>query len=442
MTQDTAQLSVDTFLRSILRSGVLERDQLREAIQGVPPDHRNDPEVVADHLVLSGKLSRFQARKLLKGMAVGLVLGPFHVLAPIGKGGMGTVYLARDSRSQSLVALKVLPPKRAREEERLLARFRREMEMCQRVAHPHVAYTYDVGVCQGVYYIALEYIPGQSLYRHVTERGPLPVPRAARLFAEVACALDHAHNQGLIHRDMKPSNIMITPRDHAKVLDLGLALMQGEAPNEREVVGGRGYVVGTMDYIAPEQAENAAKVDPRSDIYSMGCALYFALTGQPPFPGGTPLEKIQKHRNEDPTPVPQLNPSVPPGFIGLVRKMMAKNPDQRFQTAEEIQDALRPWAADSKVLPLDKQGDKEYLEAVSALEIGDTPAELAAEVIPVGIPVSSKTGCGRSSSIVLPRQVKSPLQPKPFWNSRLALFGLLIVVALGMVDLVFYLLGK
>src|SRR5438105_1967898 len=205
MSQSAEPLSVDCFLKNVLRSGVLDREQLRGALRDVPLDLRQNPEAVADHLVEAGKLSRFQAGKLLRGMAVGLVLGPFHVLAPIGRGGMGTVYLARDSRSDQLVALKVLPPKRAREEERLLTRFRREMEMCRRVAHPHLAWTYEVGVCQGVYYIALEYIPGKSLYRLINDAGPLEAPRAARLFAEVASALDHAHNQGLIHRDLKPS---------------------------------------------------------------------------------------------------------------------------------------------------------------------------------------------------------------------------------------------
>src|SRR5207253_1916620 len=216
----------------------------------------------------------------------------------------------RDVRSHLLVALKVLPPKRAREEERVLTRFRREMEMCQRVAHPHLAWAYEVGVCQGVYYIAMEYIPGRSLYRLVNDEGPLEISRAARLFAEVASALDHAHCQGLIHRDLKPSNIMITPHDHAKVLDLGLALVQGEDLSEREVIGGQGYVVGTMDYIAPEQTEDASRVDPRSDIYALGCSLYFALTGRPPFPGGTALQKIQRHRTEHAPPCVQVNPNV------------------------------------------------------------------------------------------------------------------------------------
>jgi serine/threonine protein kinase len=424
--------SVDGFLKTVLRSRVLEREKLCEAMRQVPADQRQDAETVAEHLIQTGMLSRFQASKLLQGTALGLVLGPFHVLAPIGKGGMGTVYLARDSRSNQLVALKVLPPKRAREEERLLARFRREMEMSQRVCHPHLAWTYEIGVCQGVYYMALEYIPGKTLYRLVNEHGPLAAPRAARLFAEVASALDHAHTQGLIHRDMKPSNIMITPHDHAKVLDLGLALVQGEAPAEREVVGGRGYVVGTMDYIAPEQAEDSAGVDPRTDVYSLGCSLYFALTGQPPFPGGSRTEKIQRHRSEEPAPIPQLNPAVPPAMIGIVRKMMAKNPEQRFASAAEVREKLLAWADSDGNLPLDQQGDKEYQEAVVALETAEAPPDLIAEVIPVGIPEPPRRRRASAPQDeeppeVLPAtpRIRSPLEPgKAIWTYPFFWLGL------------------
>ena len=438
-TESAEPISADQFLRTILRSGVMDRDQLQAALRDAGPEQRQDAEALANHLVTSGKLSRFQAGKLVQGMSVGLVLGPFQVLAPIGKGGMSTVYLARDVRSHLLVALKVLPPKRAREEERVLTRFRREMEMCQRVAHPHLAWAYEVGVCQGVYYIAMEYIPGRSLYRLVNDEGPLQVSRAARLFAEVASALEHAHNQGLIHRDMKPSNIIITPHDHAKVLDLGLALVEGEAPGALEVVGGRGYVVGTLDYIAPEQAENPTAVDPRSDIYSLGCTLYFALTGQPPFPGGTALEKIQRHRSEEPVAIPQLNPNVPPGFIGLVRKMMSRNPEQRFANAAEIEEKLRPWASEESVLPLDRQGDREYQEAVAALESEEAPPELIEEVIPVGIPVSDKRGRRRAQAAPLTNGVKSPLAPPvPVWAHPLVLLGfgaglLLLLIIVGLI---------
>jgi serine/threonine protein kinase len=363
--------AVDDFLKTVLRSGLLDREQLQAALRAVPQAQRGDSDALADHLVKTGKLSRFQARKLLEGTALGLKLGPYQVLAPIGRGGMGTVYLARDGRSEQLLALKVLPPKRAREEERVLARFRREMEMCYRVAHPNLAWTYEVGVCQGVYYIAMEFIPGRSLYGLVSREGPLSVSRAARLFGEVASALEHAHMQGLIHRDLKPSNILVTPNDHAKVLDLGLALMQGEAPTDRRIVGGQGYVVGTMDYIAPEQADDASKVDARSDIYGLGCTLYFALTGRPPFPGGRTQEKIQRHRTQEPVPIAELNPSVPPGFIDIVRKMMAKHPDDRFASAAAVQEELEKWVAGEPVRPMDQKEDEAYQHAVAALEAGE-----------------------------------------------------------------------
>ena len=206
-----------------------------------------------------------------------------------------------------------------------------------------------------------------------------------------------------------------------------------------EVVGGRGYVVGTLDYIAPEQAENPTAVDPRSDIYSLGCTLYFALTGQPPFPGGTALEKIQRHRSEEPVAIPQLNPNVPPGFIGLVRKMMSRNPEQRFANAAEIEEKLRPWASEESVLPLDRQGDREYQEAVAALESEEAPPELIEEVIPVGIPVSDKRGRRRAQAAPLTNGVKSPLAPPvPLWAHPLVLLGfgaglLLLLIIVGLI---------
>jgi serine/threonine protein kinase len=227
----------------------------------------------------------------------------------------------------------------------------------------------------------MEYIPGQSLYRVVADGGPLPVPRAARLGAEVASALDHAHHQGLIHRDLKPSNIIITPHDHAKVLDLGLALVQGESGADREVIGGVGYVLGTMDYIAPEQAADSSKVDPRTDIYALGCTLYYAVTGRPPFPGGTATEKIHRHRTEEPTPVSQLNPAVPTEFQALLSRMMAKDPAQRIATAAAVQEELLVWAKDDAAQPLDQPDDMDYQQAVARIEAEQPATDLGDEVI-------------------------------------------------------------
>ena len=220
--------TVEGFLKTVLRSRLLDRDQLQETLRDVPKEQREDPSALAEHLVRKGKLSRFQAGKILRSLGKGLLLGHFQVLAPIGRGGMGTVYLARDERSGELVALKLLPPQPLAQRRALAGPLpARDGTEPSASAHPHLAWTYESGVCQR-----------RPLPRHGVHPRQEPVPRrrgrrpAARcpappgLMAEVASGLEHAHNQGLIHRDLKPSNIMVTPNDHAKVLDLGLALMQ------------------------------------------------------------------------------------------------------------------------------------------------------------------------------------------------------------------------
>jgi serine/threonine protein kinase len=367
-------VAAERFLKLVLRSRLLNRDELSAGLRGLPRERWEDAEAMAEHLVKGGKLSRYQARKLLQGIARGLVLASFQILAPVGRGGMGTVFLARDSRSHRLLALKVLSPKRAREEERTLARFQREMVLSQRVAHPNVARTEEVGVHDGIYFIAMEFIPGKSLYRLVTDSGPLEVSRAARLFAEVAEAIQFAHEQGVIHRDLKPSNIMVTPNDHAKVLDLGLAMIQGEAVTNREVVGGGKYVVGSMNYIAPEQTEDSSKADPRSDVYGLGCTLYHAVTGSPPFPGGSSIDKIMWHRTVEPTAPEEMNPNIPAAFAELIKRMMAKEPAQRLASAEMVRRQLLPWAS-GEARPMDRQEDSGFQSEVNRLQDAEPAAD-------------------------------------------------------------------
>ncbi|MBL8799468.1 MAG: protein kinase [Planctomycetia bacterium] len=383
--QSAARTATEEFLLELERSGLLDARQLRAIRDAMRPEHHQDPIHLADHLVKIGTLSRFQANKLIQGVTLGLVLGPFHMLSPIGRGGMGSVFLARDSRNQGLVAVKVLPPKRARAQERLLIRFRREMEISQRVGHPHLTRTLEVGVHLGINYIAMEFIPGKNMHKLIHEQGPFKVPRAARLFIEAALGLEHAHQLGLIHRDLKPSNIMVMPDDHVKVLDLGLALMQGECDAERTMAGGQGYVVGTLDYLAPEQAEDPLKVDARTDIYSLGCTLYYTLTGTTPFPGGNALQKMLRHRCDAPKPVNEINPSVPPGFAALLTRMIAKKPEQRFASAAELREALLPWAeplAPLSVAPLPKPGPETPVARLRAPVEPPAPKPLPVEPAP------------------------------------------------------------
>ena len=304
---------------------------------------------------------------------------------------MGTVYLARDSRSESernhspaLVALKVLPAKRAREEERTLARFLREMDMARLVDHPHVTKTFEVGTVDGVHFIAMEYIRGISLRKQIADSGPLSVSRAARFFAEVCDGLQHAHEKGLIHRDLKPSNMMVTPNGHAKILDMGLALMEGEElPSDKTIVGGQGYVVGTMDYISPEQVDDPTAIDGRADLYSLGCSIYMALTGRPPFPGGTSVEKMKRHRNAIADPLTDLNPTISVEFARIVQRLMEKAPENRYSSARHVRKALLRWAEGDAERPLDTDPHQTEAQVLDEIEKAQTNPEDFFESIPV-----------------------------------------------------------
>ena len=338
------------FLAAIVKSRLMEREELRQALLKVPASFRDDTRRLSDALTERGALTRFQAGKLMMGVTRGLRLGPYALLAPIARGGMATVYLARDvGASHELVAVKVLPPVQA-QESRHLARFLRECQL-------HLSAVHHSGLCNyvthgeeaGIHYMALEYVPGQSLYRMVNERGPFDAPRAARLGAEVARALGALHESGIVHRDLKPSNILVAPSGRAVVIDLGLAFLKGEKDVPLDVVGGPGYIVGSMDFIAPEQTLDSSAVDGRADLYALGCTLFFALTGKTPFPtGGTSKERMAAHRNQPIPRVRDIVPEVPERFCQLVRTLMSKNPAERFGSAKILAADLELLAADSR----------------------------------------------------------------------------------------------
>lgn len=362
------------FIQTILRSRLLDRTTLDAILAAAPQQARTSARTLADYLIEIGELTHYQSEKMLQGRSQGLVLGPYRILAPLGRGGMGTVYLAKSDGAETgqLVALKVLPPKRAREEEKTLLRFRREMGIGRHLAHPNVTRTLDAGEVGGVHYIAMEFVPGKTVRQLVAKEGPLPVADAARLFGDVAAGLGHAHEKGLIHRDLKPSNIMVTPDGRAKVLDLGLALLVDEAlPDDPSIVGGEGYILGTMDYIAPEQSSNATNVGPRSDLYALGCSLYYAVTGMPPFPGGNSLQKMRWHRTSAAPPASQINPDVPAGFARVIERLMAKQPEDRPTSAEAVRELLLPWAGETVVRAADVPAPHTDRETVAGI---DTPA--------------------------------------------------------------------
>lgn len=337
------------FAAAVVRSRLLDRPALDPHMTPPPPT----AEALADKLKAAGLLTRFQAEKLLAGRWQGLAVGAYHLLCPIARGGSGIVYLARDSRRPAgeptprVVALKVLSPQRARAEPRTLARFRREMDIGRLIPpHPHLVQTLDSGEAGGVNYIALTYAPGVTVRAAVGANGPLAVPAVTRAFADVARGLHAAHAVGFIHRDVKPSNVVLSSSGRGTLLDFGFALRRGETPTaaDAEVIGGRGYTLGTVDYLPPEQATNAVAVGAETDIYSLGCSIYYALAGRPPFPAASTKEKIRLHQTADALPLPALNPAVSAGLGAMVGWMMNKRPEERPQSAAQVADELERWA--------------------------------------------------------------------------------------------------
>jgi serine/threonine-protein kinase len=340
-------LRLEDFAANVVKSGLVPTDVLARARAELPPVAAGDAAVhLARRLIQDKRLTAFQARKLLSGKTSGFFLGGYRLLRPLGEGGMGKVYLAENDGGER-VAVKVLPPRRALEDENALLRFRREMDLSRRCSHPNIARTLAVGSEGNVHFMVMEYIPGESLFDMVKGQraGPLRVPDAARLFLKLVDGLDAAHKAGLVHRDIKPSNVMITPEGEVKLLDLGLA----RALDDELGITRVNTVLGTLDYASPEQLGDAAKADRRSDLYSVGCTLYFALSGRAPFEGGDMINKIFKQRMEDPPALEGAARGVPAAFAALVRKLMSKKPEERYQDCAELRADLTRWTDPRRV---------------------------------------------------------------------------------------------
>ena len=259
-------------------------------------------------------------------------LGSYQILRPLGSGGMSNVFQAIHEDSGSIVALKVLPRKLAQNSV-LLQRFLREARSAENLDHPQIVAIYDRGFDQGRHYLVLEYVEGRDLFDRVRLDGTMAPDVAVRFIREVAEGLGYAAGLGMIHRDVKPANLLLTPDNHAKIIDLGLAF---QADEEDERVTRDGTTVGTVDYMSPEQARDSRKLNERSDIYSLGCTFYYLLAGSPPFPGGTLADKLARHHAAEIPDVRDKNPDVPQDLARLIMKMMAKKPEHRFANYADL----------------------------------------------------------------------------------------------------------
>ncbi len=327
------------FLAAVQASGVLTAGQLATAAAGLPPEARTAPEV-AKALVAAGVLTAFQADRLLAGKADGFVLGQYVIQSQIGKGPVARVYKALHRAMNRPVAVKVLAADQTRDPARLAA-FQAEARAAARLAHPNVVTVLDANQVGERFYLVLEYVEGTGADAAVRKGGPLPVARACEVARQVALGLQHAHDRGTAHGALTPGCVLLgrtgpSDRPAVKVTNFGLG----------RVATAAAYPVACdpADYRAPELFDPAAAPTPRSDLYSLGCVLYFLLTGRTPFPGVTPEDKARHHRTSDPVPVETLRPDVPPAVAELIRGLTAKDPAARPESAGDAATRLAPFA--------------------------------------------------------------------------------------------------
>jgi serine/threonine protein kinase len=425
------ELSVPNVYGLLIRSRLLPLDEVRalyERWQKEAGANAGNLVQFTRWMVANRYVTEYQAGLLSRGHADGFFLNQYKVLDRLGKGRMAGVYEAAHACGQR-VAIKVLPPSKSKDAQ-LLARFQREARLALKLKHPNVVRSFQVGQAGELQFLIMEYLEGETLEEVLQRRGRLPPAEAVRLVYQALLGLQYIHGQGMIHRDLKPSNLMLVPgwngsppdttlRSTVKILDIGLArpLYDETAPDKPPALGltSEGTLLGTPDYMAPEQARDARSCDVRADIYSLGCVLYHTLAGQPPFPDKNLLSQMIRHATEPPRPLKELNPAVPDGLQQILNWMLAKDPAQRYPTPERAAQALQVFLAAGAEAPAAPEADAKMRSFLTWLEVENSKAELAlppapaaprpsSGTHPVAMPVNPQPG-------TVPAAARPPAQP-------------------------------
>jgi serine/threonine-protein kinase len=415
--------SSSDLLKFLRDSQLLESAQVDHVTRDLLPQAA-EPAALCQQLVRRNWLTPYQEERLLAGEGFELVLGPYRLLEPLGEGGMGQVFKARQRRLNRIVAVKVIRQDLLSHDEEALRRFRREARAFAQLSHPNVLIVYDADQVGDRHFIAMEYVEGTDLSKLIQRHGPLSIVQACDFIRQAALGLQHAHEHGMVHRDIKPSNLFATvpkpPRGLSgihlrpalppelraekgeepgplpagtviKILDMGLARMIEfeDRPRSGPSLTREGVLMGTPDYIAPEQALNARAADIRSDLYSLGCTFYYLLAGQPPFPRCTVVEKLMRHQIEQPQPVEELRPEVPAEVVAVLRKLMAKRPEERYQTpagaAESLLAVSTPGGGPAPArLPTIAEARPPSTEVVEVQPVPKRPAGAPSQDVPPG----------------------------------------------------------
>ena len=423
----------DSFLATALAADLIAPAQLPRAEAAIPADAET-PVDAARALVAAGLLTRFQAERLVAGRTDGFHLGAYVILEQIGRGAMGRVYKAKHQTLNRFVAIKVFASEWTRSTAAQQA-FRHEARTAAQLNHPNIVTAYDANEHAGRFYLVCELVDGPNLETLIRDRGLLPVSEVCELVRQVATGLEHAHSKGMVHRTIKPTNLLITQPSKTsaeslvKIADFGIAKLQ-PAQGNTPLPGG---LLDAADYIAPEQARNPRTADHRADLYSLGAVMYFLLTGKPPFPGGTIEQKVRRHQYEQPGRIERIRPDVPPPVAALVHQLLAKNPDARPASAAEVVERLEGLATAGGMVCFDLPHQSALWSSRYPISTIDsaavpvvepslweeiaTPSEMSLELTPVTPSRSTKTDR---------HPAPSPLhRGVPVWRVALLALGML-----------------
>ena len=431
----TSQVTLDNYLMCLQKSGLVEAARLGKILAEIEEDQPLEsahPACLAARLMQEGLLTPWQNENLMAGKFNGFVLGNYVLLSKLGQGGMGSVFAARHRLMNRMVAVKVLPKSRV-DKHSYLERFLREAQVISQLNHPNIVRVYTVDNQGAVYYMVLELLEGSNLEQLVLQEGRPTFFKAADYIRQAADGLAHAHELNMVHRDIKPANLLVDLDGTLKILDMGLARLSVLGQPSLTVEQNE-HVLGTADYMAPEQAVNSHAIDHRADIYSLGCTFYFLLSGRLPFPTGTLAQRLMAHQCEQPPCLSALRPDIPPALEQLCNRMMAKKPSQRIQTAAQVRDSLLEWL--QRIKPVEEidtlcfsRSDTQIGKAIEAQSSPvNTPAPIATPVPQsnadelVAIQIKTKT----ISNI---HRAKLRSRPYEEWG----VYILLGVIVLGMV---------
>ncbi len=378
----------DQLGKALVNSGLMPSAEVKTLWAAIPAEARpKDAKAFAELLLQQGKLNKFQAAELLSGSNTPLVLGDYQLLAKIGAGGMGQVFKAQHRHMKRTVAIKLLPAELTKDEG-AIKRFQREVEAAAKLSHPNIVQAYDASTQRGVWYLVMEYVEGRDLAGIVAAEGSLPITRAVNIIRQSARGLGFAHENGVVHRDIKPANLLLDKKGTVKILDMGLARFDDGMAAAQEGLTQSGQVMGTVDYMAPEQAFDTRHADARADVYSLGCTLFRLLTAQNMYEGESLVQKLMGHQSK---PIPKLSkarPDVPPKLEAVFERMVAKDPKERYQSMAEVLAALAPFedpatAGDGGGLTAHFEGIGGGTATNAALLAQPTAAQLAfGEVMP------------------------------------------------------------